>query len=55
MAALGLDSLGHYVVAPVSKHSLAMNSTILVEVATAALVLVEVARLIAGRLRRREA
>ena len=54
-AALGLDSLGHYVVAPASSHSLAMNSTILLEVAAAALVMVEVMRLMAGRLRRREA
>src|SRR5258706_11845668 len=29
-AALGLDSLGHYVLAPLSAHTFAMNSTILV-------------------------
>lgn len=43
-AAGGLDSLGHYVLAPLSLHSAAMNATILLEVAAAALVLVEVAR-----------
>lgn len=53
-AILGLDSLGHYVVAPVSAHSLAMNSTILLEVTAAALVLVEVARLVVRRVARRE-
>lgn len=41
---LGMDSLGHYVVAPVSAHSAAMNFTILLEVTTAAVVLIEVAR-----------
>ena len=46
-AALGLDSLGHYVLAPFSAHTLAMNSTILVEVTAAALVLVEVMRQLA--------
>ena len=50
-AALGRDSLGHYVLAPVSAHSLAMNSTILAEVTAAALMLVEVTRLMVGRLR----
>jgi len=43
-AVAGLDSLGHYIVAPVSAHSLAMNSTILIEVTTAAFVLVEIIR-----------
>lgn len=43
-AALGLDSLGHYVLAPLSAHTLAMNATILLEVTLAALVMVEVAR-----------
>lgn len=43
-AALGLDSLGHYVVAPLSAHTAAMNSTILLEVGAAALVLCEVMR-----------
>jgi hypothetical protein len=48
-AALGMDSLGHYVLAPLSAHSLAMNATILLEVTAAALVLVEVARQIGAR------
>ena len=43
-AALGLDSLGHYVLAPLSAHTLSMNSTILLEVTAAALLLVEVMR-----------
>src|SRR6476646_6845537 len=41
-AALGLDSLGHYLLAPMSAHTLAMNSTILLEVTAAGLVMVEV-------------
>lgn len=52
-AALGLDSLGHYVVAPLSAHTLAMNSTILAEVTAAGLVLVEVVRQIVRHLRAR--
>jgi hypothetical protein len=52
-AALGLDSLGHYVVAPLSAHSLGMNSTILLEVGCAAVVMVEVARQLMARLARR--
>ena len=48
-AALGLDSLGHYVLAPISAHSFAMNSTILLEVTAAALVLVEVLRQLGRR------
>lgn len=43
-AALGMDSLGHYVLAPMSAHSLGMNATILVEVTAASLVLIEAAR-----------
>jgi hypothetical protein len=43
-AAGGMDSLGHYVVAPMSAHSLAMNASILFEVAMATLVLIEVLR-----------
>ena len=38
-AVFGLDSLGHYVLAPISDHTVAMNSTILLEVVAAALVL----------------
>jgi hypothetical protein len=43
-AAIGLDSLGHYVLAPLSAHTFMMNSTILAEVTAAALVMVEVGR-----------
>ena len=43
-AGLGLDSLGHYIIAPFSSHTLAMNSTILFEVTAAMLVLIEVAK-----------
>ncbi|MCB1121261.1 MAG: hypothetical protein KJT03_06915 [Verrucomicrobiae bacterium] len=35
---LGADSLGHYVVAPLSAHSPGMNATILMEVIPACLV-----------------
>lgn len=49
-SALGLDSLGHYLVAPISAHTLAMNSTILLEVISAALVLVEVTRRLGARM-----
>lgn len=52
-AALGLDSLGHYVLAPMSAHTVAMNVTILLEVTAAALLLIESARLIARRALRR--
>ena len=43
-AAGGLDSLGHYVLAPLSRHTFMMNSTILLEVTCAGLVLAEVIR-----------
>jgi hypothetical protein len=43
-AAFGLDSLGHYVVAPLSSHTAAMNATILTEVIAAGCVLFEIAR-----------
>ena len=46
-ALLGLDSLGHYVLAPMSAHTVAMNATILLEVTAAGLVLVEAVRLFA--------
>lgn len=52
-AAFGLDSLGHYVVAPMSSHTLAMNSTILLEVTAAAAVFVMTVGLIVLRTRRR--
>ena len=51
-ALIGIESLGHYVLAPLSHHSLAMNGTILLEVAAASLVLIEVARQTARRLLR---
>lgn len=44
---LGLVSLGHYLLAPMSAHSIAMNATILVEVAAAAVLLIEVLRRLA--------
>ena len=43
-ALLGMDSLGHYVLAPFSHHTAAMNATILFEVGAGTLVLVEVIR-----------
>jgi hypothetical protein len=43
-ALCGLDSLGHYLLAPMSAHTAGMNSTILIEVIAAALVLAEVLR-----------
>jgi len=51
-AALGLDSLGHYVLAPLSAHTFAMNATILVEVSAAACVMLEVARQLAAQVLR---
>ena len=53
-SAIGIESLGHYVLAPMSAHTLAMNATILLEVKAAALVLVEVVRLMARRVLGRE-
>jgi hypothetical protein len=43
-AVLGFGGLDHYMVAPVSAHTVAMNLTILLEVATAVVLLVYVAR-----------
>ena len=43
-AVLGLESLGHYVLAPLSTHTMAMNATILAEVTAAGCVLFEVMR-----------
>jgi len=48
-ALLGLDSLGHYALAPFSAHSTAMHVTILLEVAAGASVLVLALRLIVAR------
>ena len=45
-ALLGMDSLGHYVAAPMSAHSPMMNLTILLEVFAATLVFIEAIRLI---------
>ena len=53
-AALGLDSLGHYVLAPLSEHTVAMNSTILFEVVTAAFVLIEIMRQLVRQISLRE-
>jgi hypothetical protein len=50
-AGLGLDSLGHYVLAPMSAHTGAMNATIIVEVTTAAVLLIEAVRLVVRRTR----
>ena len=47
-ALLGLDSRGHYVLAPMSAHTAGMNLTILLEVSAAGLVLLEVARQLAS-------
>jgi len=52
-AALGLDSLGHYVVAPLSSHTAMMNTTILLEVGAAALVLFAISRRLFGWMARR--
>ena len=43
-AVLGFGGLDHYIIAPVSAHTVAMNLTILLEAATAAVLLVFVAR-----------
>jgi hypothetical protein len=51
-AVCGLDSLGHYVLAPLSAHTVAMNATILLEVTAAAALLVEVVRQLAQRMLR---
>ena len=50
-AALGFAGLDHYVLAPVSAHTLAMNATILLEVACAAVVLGYAAKLLHHGLR----
>lgn len=52
-AVLGLDSIGHYVLAPLSDHTVIMNSTILLEVVAAALVLIEVVKQIARQISQR--
>jgi hypothetical protein len=52
-AALGLDSLGHYVMAPLPAHTAMMNSTILLEVGAAGLVLLAVALRLYGMMKGR--
>jgi hypothetical protein len=42
-AALGFGGLDHYVIAPVSAHSLAMNATIVIEAIAASMLLVVIA------------
>jgi hypothetical protein len=49
--ALGFDGLGHYSLAPFSAHTFTMNLTILLEAATALLVLVAAARMAVERCR----
>lgn len=52
-AICGLDSLAHYIVAPMSEHTLMMNVTILLEVSAASMVLVSGVRgLVSGVLSR---
>lgn len=51
-AVLGMDSLGHYVLAPLGAHTLGMNATILLEVGAATLVLFAVVGQIVRRLRK---
>lgn len=50
-ASLGLDSLGHYVVAPLAAHATGMNLSILAEVGAAAAVLLETLRQLVGHCR----
>lgn len=50
-AALGFDGLGHYSLAPLSAHTVTMNLTIWLEAATAALLLIAVAGLLAKQAR----
>ncbi len=52
-AMLGIDSLGHYVVAAMGEHTLAMNVTILLEVTAAGLVFIEALRLLIKRISER--
>jgi hypothetical protein len=52
-AALGFDGLGHYTLAPLSAHTAAMNATIWLEVAAAALLLIAAVGLAARQMRER--
>jgi len=49
----GMDSLGHYLVAPFSAHTTAMHVTILLEVSTAVILMVEALRLLMLRVKSR--
>jgi hypothetical protein len=51
-AGIGLYGLGHYRLAPISAHTPAMNVTIALEVGTATMLLIAVARLMLKRSRR---
>ena len=48
-ATMGMDSLAHYLVAPFSAHTAAMNATILLEVVAAGLVFIATIRLLTLR------
>lgn len=49
-ATLGLDSLGHYLLAPMSAHTATMNATVLTEVTAAGCVFFEVTRQMVRRI-----
>jgi hypothetical protein len=51
-AGIGLYGLGHYRLAPISAHTPAMNVTIALEVGTATILLIAVARLVLKQSRR---
>jgi hypothetical protein len=51
-AVIGLDGLGHYRLAPISAHTPAMNVTIALEVGTATVLLIAIARLVSKQSRR---
>lgn len=51
-AALGFDSLSHYLVAPLAAHTAMMHFTIWLDVSTAALLLITTAFLVASRISR---
>jgi hypothetical protein len=52
-AVLGLDSLGHYVLASFSAHTVTMHLTILLEVSAAAFVFIEVLRQLSRNIMKR--
>ena len=49
-ALLGIDSIAHYIVAPMSAHTAAMHVTIVLEVTAGGLLLIETVRLLTKRL-----